>query len=106
MYGGRGVFSYVRRVFMERSRMEKEEADQESPEEELVLAKLRFVKASDAFEPLGFVKRKPWFSVGCAFLTGFGLTSIRKTASALPLLSLGLQISGVMSDIAAYLRKH
>lgn len=85
---------------------EKEKDERADPEEELILAKLRFVKAADSFEPLGFIKRKPLTSVGCALLAGFGLSSISKTASALPLIPLVMQISGIAGDALKFFKKH
>lgn len=58
-----------------------------NPEEQLIRAKAGFLKSADNIQPLGFVDKQPVFSLGCAFLLGFGLMRFGKTTlSAAPLL--------------------
>lgn len=45
----------------------------ETPEQALLLAKARFVLATEACKPISVVRARPLTSLACAFLLGVGL---------------------------------
>lgn len=66
---------------------------------DVVEAKLRFLKAAGQIQPLGFIRKKPLISVGCAMLLGFGLSNLRKSHTALPLINLALEANGILRSL-------
>lgn len=54
-------------------------------------AKQRLRRVAAQFEPLAFIKRRPFRAVGTAFLAGLAWGSLRCRAAAAGLLPLGLQ---------------
>lgn len=76
----------------------------QSSREALLKAKIAFLEASDAASPMGIVHRRPFSSLGCAFLLGFFLNAVvpsRKTTSTLASVA---EIAGVLSRILPYIR--
>ncbi len=69
-------------------------------EENLALAKLRFLEAAESWQPLGFVRRKPLVSVGGAFMLGLGFSMFRRGAkAAMPLLPLVMDLADLATRL-------
>lgn len=66
-------------------------------------AKLRFYEAASAYAPLGFVRRRPFASVGMAFLAGFGISALGGTRAAAPALATAAQVASLVSQFAPLL---
>lgn len=68
-------------------------------------AKQRFLRAANDFSPLGIVRRRPFASVGVAFLAGLGLSALGASRTIAPTLSAASQISGLAAQFAPLLIK-
>lgn len=71
-----------------------------SAEINLLKAKIAFIKAADKVSPTGMIGRRPYTSLGVAFLLGFGLNLLAKTNSQTPLLASLAELGGIISRIA------
>lgn len=80
---------------------EKQELKAAQPEVEA--AKERFRKAASDFSPLGIVQRRPFTSLGIAFLAGFGISSLGASKATPPTLDTIAQLAGIAAQFAPLL---
>ncbi len=72
----------------------------------LLEAKERFIMASNALDPLEFVKDRPLISTGGAFLLGFALTTLSRQLALAQFLPLLLQVTESASRLLMNFRKN
>ena len=73
-----------------------EENRAQSPEEQLIEAKINFINATEAYDPLAIIKKHPWISVGSAFAAGIGAATSKIDLKNLSLAPLILQIGNYL----------
>ena len=72
------------------------EGREKSVEEQLIEAKIEFVKSADAFDPLSPIKDHPWVSSAAAFAAGLGLVAARPNVKNLSIAPLVLQAGNLL----------
>lgn len=66
-------------------------------------AKLRFLKAANDFSPLAIVRKRPFVSLGTAFIAGFGISSIGGSKTAPPTIAMIAQIAGIAAQLMPFI---
>lgn len=67
---------------------------------DLAEAKARFLAAANEFSPLGIVQRRPFASIGVAFLAGFGISALGASRATAPAMATMSQIVNLAAQFA------
>lgn len=76
-----------------------------SAEEELLLAKIHFLRSAENFSAMSFVQRRPLTSVGIAFILGVALAVVGRSRRVTPVISSLAELSTMASQWVPLLAK-
>lgn len=68
-------------------------------------ARAQFLAACNDFSPFDVVKRRPFASLGTAFLAGFGLNMLGSSRVAPPAFATAAQITSILMQLAPLIEK-